>query len=175
MAGPHIDIIACSTLVRLPAGSWPQLGTGATRLQTWAPLTPLPPGRGAITFIMVLISGGNSGIVGHEKIRKAFDKVENSHKSEKTHFSSCVRNMIWGTILYAMIETLSRFYVYWALQILPQLLKRMFHARLKWAGSFFYTITKVLDGISGITKNIFFSIWRPVRGETFVCSYGCVV
>ena len=39
-------------------------------------------------------------------------------------------------------------------------------------------MTKVIDGISGITKNIiFFPIWRPVRGETmiFVCSYGCVV
>ena len=48
---------------------------------------------------------------------------------------------------------------------------------LKWSGSFFEPITKVLDGISGITKNIIFSIWGPVRGETliFVCSYGCVV
>ena len=42
---------------------------------------------------------------------------------------------------------------------------------------FFKTITKVLDGISGITKNIIFSIWRLVRGETliFVCFYGWVV
>ena len=39
---------------------------------------------------------------------------------------------------------------------------------LKWSGSFFKTITKVLDGISGITKNIIFSIWRPVRGETLI-------
>ena len=48
---------------------------------------------------------------------------------------------------------------------------------LKWSGSFFKTISKVLDDISGIIKNIIFSIWRPVRGETliFVCSYGCVV
>ena len=59
----------------------------------------------------------------------------------------------------------------------PCFLRIRYNRSLKWSGSFFLSITKVLDGISGITKNIFFSIWRPVRGETliFVCSDGCVV
>ena len=34
---------------------------------------------------------------------------------------------------------------------------------------------KVLDGISGITKNIFFFYLRVCERRNFVCSYGCVV
>ena len=49
---------------------------------------------------------------------------------------------------------------------------------LKWSGSFFLKHNKSFRWHLGdYEKHIFFSIWRPVRGETliFVCFYGCVV
>ena len=40
---------------------------------------------------------------------------------------------------------------------------------------FFKTITKVLDSISGITKNIIFFHLKACETFIFVCFYGCVV
>ena len=39
--------------------------------------------------------------------------------------------------------------------------------RLKWSGNFVNTITKVLDGISGITKNIFFPHLKACERRNF--------
>ena len=80
-----------------------------------------------------------------------------------------------------VFQSITRLFVtlckeYYILSV-PKFTANLYCIYLKWSGSFFSTITKVLDGISGITKNIIFFIWRLVRGETliFVCFYGWIV